>query len=296
MDRSHARDEYSAAMRGLTRFLLVLVIASAMCACDRPRSSPIDFSHELVVGFANESPFSYLDYRTGELVGEAPAVLRRILPSLGGSALSGRLTDFGALVPGLKAKRFDLVAAGMYITPARCKAVLFSEPTYCVAEGLLVPAGNPAGLRDFDDLKRQETSAFAVVRGTAEHTALEELGLSPPQLVIYPDAPSAFDALRVGRVAAFAVNALGGRDLLRRAGASSGVELVMPPSESPYAAARGCGAFAFRKSDHAARDAVNRALSTFIGTPEHLSLVAPFGFTRAELPPRELTTRALCGE
>ena len=47
---------------------------------------------------------------------------------------------------------------------------------------------------------------------------------------------------------------------------------------------RGYGAFGFRKDETELVAAFNEELRTFIGTPEHLELVRPFGFTEKELP------------
>ena len=61
------------------------------------------------------------------------------------------LTEFGSLIPGLKAGRFDIIAAGMFVNPARCDEIAFSEPSYGIGQAMLVPDGQPEGhqrLRD----------------------------------------------------------------------------------------------------------------------------------------------------
>ncbi len=47
---------------------------------------------------------------------------------MGTNEVEGVLTEFGSLIPGLAAKRFDIIAAGMYVTPERCKQVALSGP------------------------------------------------------------------------------------------------------------------------------------------------------------------------
>jgi polar amino acid transport system substrate-binding protein len=44
------------------------------------------------------------------------------------------LTEWGSLIPGLNAGRFDIITAGMYITPKRCKNVAFTDPMGVFAE------------------------------------------------------------------------------------------------------------------------------------------------------------------
>src|SRR5215211_3330954 len=75
-------------------------------------------SGTLRVGFANETPFAYAT-PDGELTGFDIEVLRHILADMGIKDLDGGLTNFGGLIPGLVAKRFDLVTSAIYIRPDR---------------------------------------------------------------------------------------------------------------------------------------------------------------------------------
>ena len=65
------------------------------------------------------------------------------------------LTEFGSLIPGLKAGRFDIIAAGMFVNPTRCEEIAFSEPSYGIGQAMLVPAGNPKGIKDYASIRRQ---------------------------------------------------------------------------------------------------------------------------------------------
>ena len=47
---------------------------------------------------------------------------------------------------------------------------------------------------------------------------------------------------------------------------------------------RGEGSFGFRQEDISLRDAVNAELAKSIGTPEHLAMIAEFGFDQSNLP------------
>ena len=68
------------------------------------------------VGFANEAPFGFAT-PDGKLTGEAPEVAKAVLAKIGIPQVDGVLTEFGSLIPGLKAGRFDIIAAGMFINP-----------------------------------------------------------------------------------------------------------------------------------------------------------------------------------
>ena len=76
------------------------------------------------IGYANETPFAYTE-TDGRVTGESPEIAKAIFAKMGIKQVDGVLTEWGSLIPGLRAGRFDVIAAGMYITPARCKQVLF---------------------------------------------------------------------------------------------------------------------------------------------------------------------------
>lgn len=248
------------------------------------------------VGFANEIPFAYMDTESGELAGEAPAVARHILGQIGVTEIEGVLVEFGALIPGLKAGRFDLIAAGMYVTPERCKQIAFSEPTYCIGEGFLVLKGNPLGLNSYHDVKNHETARLGVVSGTVEVGYAKKVGIPDDRLVRFPDMPSAAAGVKAGRADAFAGTSLTISDLLHRLGDES-LERAQPFEDLVIDGnlVKGCGAFGFRKEDRSLRAGFNERLRAFIGTEEHLALIRPFGFGAATLP-GDATAETLCGE
>src|SRR5690349_11223516 len=98
------------------------------------------------VGFANEAPFGYAT-PDGKLTGEAPEVAKAVLAKMGISQVDGVLTEFGSLIPGLLAGRFDIIAAGMFITPKRCEQIRFSEPSYGIGQAFLVKKSNPKNIK-----------------------------------------------------------------------------------------------------------------------------------------------------
>src|SRR6218665_3671516 len=79
------------------------------------------------IGYANENPFAYTT-PDGVVTGESPEIARKVFATLGVKKVDAVLTEWGALIPGLRAGRFDVIAAGMYVTPGRCKQVAFADP------------------------------------------------------------------------------------------------------------------------------------------------------------------------
>lgn len=277
--------------------LAASALAITVAGCGSPSdASTYDVVRErgiLRIGYANEAPFAYQDSATGELTGEAPTIVRLVAADLGIAEVEGVLTEFGSLIPGLQAGRFDVIAAGMYVTPARCAQVAFSEPTYSIGEALIVPAGNPKALHGYEDIRDRADVTIGVVTGAIQREYARAMGLADAQVLTFPDAPAALAGVRAGRVDSYAATALTVETLLARA--APGLERADPFREPIVDGrpARGYGAFAVRRDDREWLDAINASLGTIIGTERHARLVAPFGFTDA-MRPGTMTTDVLC--
>src|SRR5690606_4888935 len=108
----------------LTRRLLIGCTALASSSFGRlTQADPLEEikdSSSVRIGYANETPFAYtaLD---GSVTGESPEIVRKVFERMQIDTIKPVLTEWGSLIPGLRAGRFDLIAAGMYITPERCK-------------------------------------------------------------------------------------------------------------------------------------------------------------------------------
>ncbi len=261
---------------------------------DLPTLERIRQSGVVRVGYANEAPFAYQDSSAGRLTGEAPEIARVVFGLLGVPRIEGVLTEFGSLIPGLQAGRFDVIAAGMYVTPERCLEVAFSNPTYGIGEAFLVSEGNPLALHSYADVVEHPEARLGVVSGAIQLRYARALNLDEARLVIVPDPPSALAAVEAGRIDAYAGTALTVQDLLARAGRTRTQRA--DPFTDPVIdgqTVRGYGAFALRREDVALTELLNEQLAGFVGSRQHLELVAPFGFTAAELP-GEATASALC--
>lgn len=245
------------------------------------------------VGFANEAPYAYVDTETRRLTGEAPELARLVFRQLGVPDLRGVLTEFGSLIPALQAGRFDVIAAGMYITPARCEELLFSDPTYAIGEAFIVPAGNPLDLHGYRDLRDTQGAILGVVTGAIQLQYARDVGIGDHRIRIFPDAPSAVDGVAAGRVSAYAGTALTINDLLAKT--SAPLQRAMPFTDLVIdgEVIKGYGAYGFRKSDRRLRDSFNQVLRATVGTARHLELIEPFGFT-ADMLPGNVTAAELC--
>jgi polar amino acid transport system substrate-binding protein len=249
------------------------------------------------IGFADEAPFAFFDTQRNRATGEAPEVARVILRRLGIQKVEGVLTEFGSLISGLQAGRFDLIAAGMYILPQRCERIVFSNPTYAVRQAFIVKQGNPLGLHGYGDVARHPDAKLGVVAGAVERGYARALGIPDERLIVFPSAANALAGVEAGRVDAYAATALTVRDLLGKTEVGNTWVERAEPFRQPVIDGKpaiGYGGFGFRRSDADLVEAFNRELKTFIGSQEYLQLVARFGFAPAELP-GEVTAAELCG-
>jgi len=248
------------------------------------------------IGYANEAPFAYMDSRAGRLTGEAPEIARVVLDRLGVGEVEGVLTEFGALIPGLQAGRFDIIAAGMYVLPERCRQIAFSNPTYGVGDGFLQRTDNPRSLHSYADVAADPAARVGVVVGAVQNDYAARAEVPPSQVVVFPDVVSAVEGVVAGRADVYAATALTLNYVLTKVPdwQIDKVAKFVQPTENGEPV-RGYGAFGFRQGDTALREAFDRELAQFIGTDAHRSLVEPFGFTERELP-GDATAAQLCGE
>ena len=107
------------------------------------------------LGFANEVPWAYPGDNQQPL-GFVNAITLGILKTMGYTNIEPVVTEWGGLIPGLKAKRFDIITGGMYILKSRCENVNFSEPIGVFGECFIVAKGNPKGIQNYQDIKEKE--------------------------------------------------------------------------------------------------------------------------------------------
>lgn len=244
----------------------------------------------ITVGFANEAPYGYTD-ESGKLTGEAPELARVIFKNLGIDEIKGVQVDFGGLIGGLNAKRFDAIAAGMFITPERCGSAAFANPEYVAKSALMVKEGNPKGLTDGKTLAA-EGAKVGVLTGAVEQGYAESLGVKDVQT--FPDQASAFSGLKSGRIDAIWLTRISLADLLSK---HEGEGFEVTEAFTPVVDGKeqfGAGAFAFRKADADLLNAWNQELGKLKEQNKLLPILQPFGFTEAEMPGADDTADKFC--
>jgi polar amino acid transport system substrate-binding protein len=251
-------------------------------------------SGSITIGIANEEPYGFQD-DDGEITGEAPEVARIVLGELGITEVNAEIVDFGALIGGLQAGQFDMIAAGMYITPDRAEQILFSDPDYCIGEAFAVPEGNPAGLSDFTSVVDNPDVTIAILSGAVEEGYAEIAGVPAEQIELFSDVNAQYDALEAGRVDAVTGTSL---TILNQVEGRDGFESTESffPLDEDGEEILGCGGFGFRNEDQELRDAFNDELNRLQDEGELLPIIAEFGFAEEDIErAQELTVEDFLG-
>lgn len=244
----------------------------------------------ITVGIANEIPYGYEDEATGEITGEAPEVAKLVLAELGIDNMEARVVEFGALIGGLQAGNFDMVAAGMYINAERAESIIFSDPDYCILESMLVPEGNPAGLTNYNSVADTDVR-LAVASGTVNVDYAVDAGIPDDQIVEFAGIEDQYDALAAGRVEAVSGTIL---TVQQHADVMDGFEALpaFPALDADGNDILGCGGFGFL--DQGLRDAFNDVLNAKQETGEVQAIVdeqlgAPVAAAAVDLTVADLT-------
>jgi polar amino acid transport system substrate-binding protein len=153
----------------------------------------------LTAGIANEQPYGYIG-TDGQVTGANIEILKAVLAPLGISKIETPITDFGSLVPGLVAKRFDLIGAGLFITPQRCKVIGYSNPVTRSGGAFIVKAGNPLNLHSLKDVAHNDKARLATQPGSNQVQEAKDSGIANANVVLFDKDTEALAALEAGRV------------------------------------------------------------------------------------------------
>ena len=238
------------------------------------------------IAIANEPPWTMVT-TGGEVSGAAPDLARAVLNKMGIKEIVASVSEYGAMIPGVQARRFDMVAAGLFIKPERCEAVLFSQPDLCDAESFMIKAGNPLNLRSFADVASSGAKIGVVGGGTEEKLAIEA-GVDRANIVVVPDPQSGAKLLQDGRIDVYALPVLSISDLLKKAEDPS-LAMFAPVENTPIF----CAGVAFRKQDGALRDAYDVALTEMKASGEFAAIIEPYGYSADAA--MQQTRENLCG-
>lgn len=239
-------------------------------------------SEKVVLAYIEEPPFAATV--DGQPVGSDVDVARAVLSGMGVRFVELRKVEFPDLLPGVAAGNWTMNTA-LFVTPERAKVVAFSNPIWALVDGMIVRAGNPKRITSYRSIAASD-ARLGVVKDTVQVAAAKAAGIPADRIVGFASQEVVIAAIKSGRVDAYANTALGQRGLLASTNdpALALAEPFEPPMENGRARA-GFGAFSFNKADVAFIDRFNGALAKYLGTPEHRTLLAKYGFSADEIAP-----------
>ena len=287
------RRRFTAGAIGATILVMAATAVSAETTLERLRREGV-----VTIGYTSEVPWMYID-ESGKLTGIAIEEARYLFGRIGVPELRGIDTEWASLIPSLQTGRIDGITAGMAILSKRCKQINFANPTLSMGSAIVVAAGNPFDIHGYQDAGNNPEVRVGVIPGGQETTYFRVHGVSDDRMTKFTLPNDLFQALIAGRIDTFALTSITVQEKLKQLGPDSGLERAMP-MEDVYIDGKlqkfytGAG---FRTEDADLLAAYNAALADFVGSPEHLALVEPFGITSAEAPPNPpKSADELCAE
>lgn len=235
------------------------------------------------VAIANEPPYTKVK-ADGTLTGVEPDILKAVMKKLGITKVDGVTTPYDGMIPGLKANRWDVIAAGLFMKKSRCAEVAYSEPTIVSTESFGVKKGNPKKITTVASVKKNPKLKIAALGGAFEEGILKNAKLTD-QIVDVKDNRSGIEAVKAGRADAFFLPTLSLKDLVK---GDSSMEVTAPVKDAPVT---GSG-HAFRKQDKKMLDAYNKALKELKDSGEYAKILKKWGFNAKDV--KGHTTAELC--
>jgi polar amino acid transport system substrate-binding protein len=271
-----------------TTLLAALAVGgSAVAALAGPLMDRIAAGETIRIGFANEVPFAYPG-DDGSPKGFVNAAALGVLKKMGYDKIEPVQTDWGGLIPGLQAGRFDIITGGMNILKSRCENIAFSEPMARIGDAFVVAKGNPKGLNTYADIK-DKGAIMVTGAGYSNIEAAKAAGVADGDIMQVPGPTEILAAVKAGRADAGA----GTYFTVKQLADSTGGELeVSDPNALPEDAMNWAG-IGFRKEDQDFLDAFNAAQKDYLGTPEMMDAVKEYGYGEASLP-GDKTTEWVC--
>jgi polar amino acid transport system substrate-binding protein len=246
-----------------------------------------DKGEAIRIGFANEIPFAYPG-DDGSPKGFVNVLTIEILKKMGYEKIEPVQTEWGGLIPGLNADRFDIVTGGMNILASRCENIAFSEPIATVGDGFIVAPGNPKKIGDYKSLVDNE-AIMVTGAGYSNIEAAKAAGVPESNIMQVPGPTEILAAVKSGRADAGAGTYFTMKQLADNSG---GAVEVTDPNAMPESSFNWAG-IGFRKADTAFLEKFNAAMKDYLGTDEMLAAVAEYGYGKASLP-GDRTTEWVC--
>ena len=249
----------------------------------------------IIVAYAEEAPWAFLG-PDKKVAGTDPEVIESILKKMGAKEVKYQNTEWSTLIPGVRAKRFDMAITGIFIKPDRCTQVIFTDPIMIAPDGMIVMKGNPKKINGFEAFVKDRTlKVGTTIGGTGPRDHALAVGVNRDQIVELPDTPTQIAAMKAGRIHA-ALNTDQGNVAILEQAKDPAVELARPfkQAEKDGKLLVGVTAFAFQPDAGPFVKEFNKQLATVRGSPEHIKILKKYGLSEDALPAKGVTTEMMC--
>ncbi len=223
------------------------------------------------IGFANEVPWAYPG-DNNEPLGFVNVIAQKVLKIAGYDSTKSVVSEWGGLIPGLKAGRSDMVTGGLYITPSRCNAIAFSDPIMQAYDAFIMADG--VKVTSYQDIIASGDT-FVTGAGYNQVAAWADAGGAADKILEVPGPAEIVAAVEAGRAVAGGVTVFTAAKAVAN---SDGLTMAPIPGSTYYVG------FGFEKDNHKLRNAVNTAIHSYVGTDKMMTEVAEYGYSAANLP------------
>ncbi|TCL02879.1 ectoine/hydroxyectoine ABC transporter substrate-binding protein EhuB [Sodalis ligni] len=285
----------SLSLAGRVSFALLLSAAFSLSASAQSLLDKAKSQEPLVAGIANEQPYGYIG-PDGKATGANIEVLRAVLKPLGITKIDTPIVDFGALVPGLAAKRFDVIGAGLFINHSRCQVIGFSNPVTRSGGAFIVKKGNPLNLHSLKDVASNKRARLGTQNGTNQIQEAKDSGINAGSVVLFDKDTEALAALKANRIDAVYFPDAEIISLLKKEPDPS-VERALPFQQIPDAQGKpsyNYHAFGLPRNDPEFISAFNVQLAKLRASGDLLKILQKYGYTANELPPENIQASQIC--
>jgi polar amino acid transport system substrate-binding protein len=239
------------------------------------------------IGYSNARPACFPD-ANNQLTGLTADITLAVLKQMGYENVEAvGVADFGSLIPGLAAKRFDIAICGMYIRAERCKNVAFSNPLAQVSDLFVLPAGNPKGIKTWPDVVKTGAT-LAYVQATVSREDALQVGVEESKLTAVPSSTELAGSVLSGRADLGHLFAWDAGELVK---AYPGKLETADPQMADKANWSSNG---FHHDNADFIQLYNEAQAKFMTSPEMLTILKQYGLDESSIPDPKVTADWVC--
>ncbi|MBB4423864.1 polar amino acid transport system substrate-binding protein [Bradyrhizobium sp. CIR48] len=263
--------DFLARVLAITASAAVCFVAGPRTLCAQSTLDRLRGGENAVIGIANDPPFMSMT-PDGKPDGIGPSIDKAVLGQMGVSAVAAQVMEYGALIPAVRAHRIIFASGGaLNITPERCQAVLFSEPTTCMGDAFVVRADPGQSVTTYKEVADRGLKIGVCGGCTMEKFALGA-GVKRENLVIFPDDVSGLKMLLDKRIDVLASGA-GPMTHVRATSSNPSLTALIQVKDAPMS----CTGAVFSKEDAEFRNAYNAGLKKIQESGEYTAILKKFG-------------------